>query len=315
MGIIGVLLYSQGLLGPTFDIPFWVILSCQAAMGLGTLAGAGASCARWDRESLGCTPVQGFCAEAGGAITLFLVTHFGIPVSTTHTITGAIIGVGAARKTAAVRWNVATDVVLAWVVTLPAAALFGRRLLRDLQASFVMRPAGVTLRRIVALREGARLVRAASMSNSSKTAVVKRVQYGALPYRLRAGSRRPQFMLITSRETRRWVIPKGWPKKGRSPQYSAAREAFEEAGVLGAVAKRSIGSFSYEKRLKNGEVIVCDVRVFPLEVRRQSKQWPEKQERIVKWVSASHAAERVSEPTLGEIIRRLARKYDGREGD
>jgi inorganic phosphate transporter, PiT family len=70
-------------------------------------------------------PLQGFCAEAGGAITLFLVTHFGMPVSTTHTITGAIIGVGAVRKTAAVRWNVATDVVLAWVVTLPAAALFG----------------------------------------------------------------------------------------------------------------------------------------------------------------------------------------------
>ena len=69
--------------------------------------------------------MQGFCAEAGGAITLFLATYFGIPVSTTHTITGAIIGVGAARKTAAVRWNVAGDVILAWIVTLPAAALLG----------------------------------------------------------------------------------------------------------------------------------------------------------------------------------------------
>src|SRR6266487_779296 len=87
---------------------------------------------------------------------------------------------------------------------------------------------------------------AASMTNASKPAVVKRVQYGALPYRLRTGSRRPQFMLITSRETQRWVIPKGWPKKGKSPQYSAAREAFEEAGVLGAVAKRPVGSFSYK---------------------------------------------------------------------
>jgi 8-oxo-dGTP pyrophosphatase MutT (NUDIX family) len=189
------------------------------------------------------------------------------------------------------------------------------RLLRGLQTSFLARAAGVTLRCTIVLREGARLVRAASMSNSSKTAVVKRVQYGALPYRLRAGSRRPQFMLITSRETRRWVIPKGWPKKGKSPQYSAAREAFEEAGVLGAVAKRSVGSFSYEKRLKNGEIVVCDVRVFPLKVRCQSKQWPEKQERIVKWVSASRAAEKVSEPTLGEIIRRLARRYDGSDGD
>jgi PiT family inorganic phosphate transporter len=70
-------------------------------------------------------PVQGFCAEAGGAITLFLATFLGIPVSTTHTITGAIIGVGAARKVAAVRWNVATNVVFAWIVTLPATAVFG----------------------------------------------------------------------------------------------------------------------------------------------------------------------------------------------
>jgi 8-oxo-dGTP pyrophosphatase MutT (NUDIX family) len=113
------------------------------------------------------------------------------------------------------------------------------------------------------------------MSSSSKIIAAKRVQYGALPYRLSAGSR-PQFMLITSRETRRWVIPKGWPKKGKSPRYSAAREAFEEAGVVGAVAKRTIGSFSYEKRLKNGGVVVCEVCVFPLEVRRQNKQWPEK---------------------------------------
>jgi 8-oxo-dGTP pyrophosphatase MutT (NUDIX family) len=153
------------------------------------------------------------------------------------------------------------------------------------------------------------------MSNASKTAVVKRVQYGALPYRLRAGSARPQFMLITSRETRRWVIPKGWPKKGKSPQYSAAREAFEEAGVLGAVATRSVGSFSYEKRLKSGAVVVCDVRVFPLQVSRQSRQWPEKQQRIVKWLSASQAAEKVDEPRLGKIIRRLARKYDGQKSD
>jgi inorganic phosphate transporter, PiT family len=70
-------------------------------------------------------PVQGFCAEAGGALTLFLATYFGIPVSTTHTITGAIVGVGAARKVAAVRWNVASNVVVVWIVALPAAALFG----------------------------------------------------------------------------------------------------------------------------------------------------------------------------------------------
>src|SRR6266567_9047960 len=102
------------------------------------------------------------------------------------------------------------------------------------------------------------------MSSRRKISAARRVQYGALPYRLTAGSR-PQFMLITSRETRRWVIPKGWPKKGKSPRYSAAREAFEEAGVVGAVAKRPIGSFSYEKRMTNGGVVVCEVRVFPLE--------------------------------------------------
>jgi 8-oxo-dGTP pyrophosphatase MutT (NUDIX family) len=120
-------------------------------------------------------------------------------------------------------------------------------------------------------------------------------------------------MLITSRETRRWVIPKGWPKKGKSPQYSAAHEAFEEAGVVGAVATRSVGSFSYEKRLKNGALVVCAVRVFALEVSRQSKQWPEKQERVVRWLSAAQAAELVNEPRLGEIIRRMARRYDGRQ--
>ena len=146
------------------------------------------------------------------------------------------------------------------------------------------------------------------MRNSSKTIAAKRVQYGALPYRLSAGSR-PQFMLITSRETRRWVIPKGWPKKGTSPRHSAAREAFEEAGVVGAVAKRTIGSFSYEKRMRNGGVVVCEVRVFPLEVTRQNKQWPEKQERVAKWLSASQAVEKVKEPMLGEIILRLARRY------
>jgi 8-oxo-dGTP pyrophosphatase MutT (NUDIX family) len=114
------------------------------------------------------------------------------------------------------------------------------------------------------------------MSSRRKISAARRVQYGALPYRLSAGSR-PQFMLVTSRETRRWIIPKGWPKKGKLPHHSAAREAFEEAGVVGAVAKRSVGSFSYEKRLKNGGAVVCEVRVVPLEVRRQNKQWPEKQ--------------------------------------
>ena len=148
-----------------------------------------------------------------------------------------------------------------------------------------------------------------SSQRRRKTTAARRVQYGALPFRLSTSSR-PQFMLVTSRETRRWIIPKGWPKKGKPPRHSAAREAFEEAGVVGAIAWRSVGTFSYEKRLKNGGAVVCEVRVFPLEVRRQNKQWPEKQQRVVKWLSASQAAEKVKEPKLRAIILRLARKYD-----
>ena len=125
MGVIAVLLYSQGFLGEAFYVPFWVILTCQAAMGLGTLFGGWRIVHTMGSKITRLHPVQGFCAEAGGAITLFLATYLGIPVSTTHTITGAIIGVGAARKVAAVRWNVASNVVFAWIVTLPATALFG----------------------------------------------------------------------------------------------------------------------------------------------------------------------------------------------
>jgi PiT family inorganic phosphate transporter len=125
MGIITVLLYSQGALGSEFHIPLWVILSCQAAMALGTLFGGWRIVHTMGSRITRLHPVQGFCAEAGGAATLFLATYFGIPVSTTHTITGAIVGVGAARKVAAVRWNVASNVVIAWILTMPAAALIG----------------------------------------------------------------------------------------------------------------------------------------------------------------------------------------------
>jgi PiT family inorganic phosphate transporter len=125
MGIIAVLLYSQGALGNEFHIPLWVILSCQAAMALGTLFGGWRIVHTMGSRITRLHPVQGFCAEAGGAATLFLATYFGIPVSTTHTITGAIVGVGAARKVAAVRWNVASNVVVAWILTMPAAALIG----------------------------------------------------------------------------------------------------------------------------------------------------------------------------------------------
>jgi PiT family inorganic phosphate transporter len=123
MGIIAVLLFSQGHTGAEFHVPLWVVLSCQAAMALGTLFGGWRIVHTMGSKITRLTPMQGFCAETGGALTLFGATWLGIPVSTTHTITGAIVGVGAARKISAVRWNVANNIVIAWVVTLPAAGL------------------------------------------------------------------------------------------------------------------------------------------------------------------------------------------------
>jgi PiT family inorganic phosphate transporter len=123
MGIIAVLLYSAGHLGPSFHVPLWVVLACQAAMALGTLMGGWRIVHTLGSRITRLAPVQGACAETGGAITLFLATGLGVPVSTTHTITGAIVGVGAARRARAVRWGVANDIVVAWVVTIPAAGL------------------------------------------------------------------------------------------------------------------------------------------------------------------------------------------------
>jgi PiT family inorganic phosphate transporter len=125
MGVIAVLLYAHGKLHGAFHVPLWVVLSCQAAMAFGTLAGGWRIVHTMGSKITRLTPQQGFCAETGGAITLFLATHLGVPVSTTHTITGAIVGVGAAKRVSAVRWNLATNIVWAWVITIPAAALVG----------------------------------------------------------------------------------------------------------------------------------------------------------------------------------------------
>jgi PiT family inorganic phosphate transporter len=125
MGIIAVLLYSQGMLGGEFSVPFWVVISCQAAMALGTMSGGWKIVHTMGSKITRLTPAQGFCAETGGAITLFAATMGGIPVSSTHTITGSIVGVGAARRLSAVRWNIASRIVVAWFLTLPAAGLIG----------------------------------------------------------------------------------------------------------------------------------------------------------------------------------------------
>jgi PiT family inorganic phosphate transporter len=123
MGIIAVLLYSQGMLAGKFYIPFWVILACQAAMGIGTLLGGWRIVHTMGSKITRLSPPQGVCAELGGSIMLFAATGLGIPVSTTHTITGSIMGVGAARRASAVRWGIAGNIVISWLITLPAAAL------------------------------------------------------------------------------------------------------------------------------------------------------------------------------------------------
>ncbi|WP_207459067.1 inorganic phosphate transporter [Azospirillum sp. SYSU D00513] len=123
MGIIAVLLFSQGYLGETFYVPFWVVLSCQFCMAFGTLFGGWKIVKTMGSRLTDLKPVHGFCAETAGAITLFMATGLGVPVSTTHTITGAIIGVGASRRASAVRWGLARGILVAWIVTMPASAL------------------------------------------------------------------------------------------------------------------------------------------------------------------------------------------------
>ena len=125
MGIIAALLFAHGVEGSQFHVPFWVVLACQAAMALGTLFGGWRIVRTMGSRITHLMPVQGVCAETAGSMTLFLATWLGIPVSTTHTIAGAIVGVGAARRVNAVRWNVAKDIVVAWMVTMPATAILG----------------------------------------------------------------------------------------------------------------------------------------------------------------------------------------------
>jgi PiT family inorganic phosphate transporter len=125
MGIIAVLLFAHAGGRGAFHSPLWVVLSCQTAMALGTLFGGWRIVHTMGSRITRLTPMQGFCAETGGAITLFTATYLGVPVSTTHTITGAIVGVGAARRTSAVRWGVARGIVVAWVITMPMAGVMG----------------------------------------------------------------------------------------------------------------------------------------------------------------------------------------------
>jgi PiT family inorganic phosphate transporter len=128
MGVIVALLVAGGAMSPETKLSvldlstLWIILSCHAAMAIGTALGGWRIVKTLGMRIVKLTPYGGFCAETAGAITLFLATHFGIPVSTTHTITGAIIGVGSSTRLSAVRWGVARSIVVAWILTIPAAS-------------------------------------------------------------------------------------------------------------------------------------------------------------------------------------------------
>ena len=122
MGIIAVLLYTSGHLGASFYVPIWVVLLCHAAIGFGTLLGGWRIVHTMGMRITRLQPIGGFCAETAGAVALLGSATLGIPVSTTHTITGAIIGVGSTRGLSAVRWGVARNVVWAWVLTIPCTA-------------------------------------------------------------------------------------------------------------------------------------------------------------------------------------------------
>jgi 8-oxo-dGTP pyrophosphatase MutT (NUDIX family) len=131
-----------------------------------------------------------------------------------------------------------------------------------------------------------------------------RVQVGALCYRKRAGTL--QVLLITSRETKRWIIPKGWPMRGRDPHEAAEREAWEEAGVRAArVGKAELGSYRYLKVMAKGPDLPCRIRVFAVEVRKLASDFPERKERRRRWVRPAKAARMVDEPELRRLLLKL----------
>jgi 8-oxo-dGTP pyrophosphatase MutT (NUDIX family) len=136
------------------------------------------------------------------------------------------------------------------------------------------------------------------------------IQYGALPYRVQADAA-VEILLITSRVTKRWIIPKGWPIDGLEPREAAAREAYEEAGVRGRVG-RALGNYTYDKYSCDRQVSYpCEVQVFPLAVRRQLKHWPEAGERQAQWYSITEAASIISDEGVRDLIHALECRHRG----
>ena len=149
---------------------------------------------------------------------------------------------------------------------------------------------------------------AKSKSNSN----APKVQYGALPYRY-TETGAVEVLLVTSRSRRRWILPKGWPIDGLKPAEAAAREAFEEAGVRGAVRSRPIGRFTYDKRIdEDGRFFACVVTVFPLEVARQHQIWPDVWQRETRWLTAGEAAALIDDDGLKPLLHTFAQKMAGK---
>ena len=135
--------------------------------------------------------------------------------------------------------------------------------------------------------------------------VSENVQYAALPWRIVDGAL--EVLLITTRNTRRWIVPKGWPIAEYTPQACAAFEAMEEAGVAGVVEAEAFGTFHYDKLRKSGEVLACKVYVYPIKVTRRRRQWPEKRARDCEWCSVEEAISRIKETGLRRLIKKFAK--------
>jgi len=130
-----------------------------------------------------------------------------------------------------------------------------------------------------------------------------RAQVAALPWR--QGDNEPEILLITSRQSGRWLLPKGWPMKGKTPCGAAAQEALEEAGIKGSICEAPVGSYFYDKLEPDGRSTPCSVEVYPLRVERELEDWPEAAVRTRSWVSVSRAATLVHEDGLSDFLRQL----------
>ena len=149
--------------------------------------------------------------------------------------------------------------------------------------------------------------------SSNKTDLAIRVQYGVLPYQF-TETNSLEVLLVTTRQTRRWIIPKGWPIKGLKPSKSAAREAYEETGIRGTVGAKAIGVFSFKKSLDaNGVAVPCEVRVFPMIVKRQLDTWPEANEREARWFQPAKALSALKDKGLCELIEPFVRRMKAKK--